>query len=47
MAERRIDVINAYFAFTATPKSSTLKLFGTFGPERVHPKTGTGRLDLL
>ncbi|AZS74840.1 restriction endonuclease subunit R [Streptomyces lydicus] len=30
----------SYFAFTATPKSSTLKLFGTFDPERVHPRTG-------
>ena len=27
----------SYFAFTATPKSSTLKLFGTFDPEKVNP----------
>lgn len=30
----------SYFAFTATPKSPTLKLFGTFDPERVNPRTG-------
>ncbi|SKS23224.1 type III restriction enzyme res subunit [Mycobacteroides abscessus subsp. abscessus] len=30
----------SYFAFTATPKSSTLKLFGRFDPERVNPHTG-------
>ncbi|MFD0200563.1 MULTISPECIES: type I restriction endonuclease subunit R [Saccharothrix] len=30
----------SYFAFTATPKSSTLKLFGTFDPGRVNPRTG-------
>jgi type I restriction enzyme R subunit len=30
----------SYFAFTATPKSATLKLFGTFDPERVNPRTG-------
>ncbi|MFC7326233.1 type I restriction endonuclease subunit R [Marinactinospora rubrisoli] len=30
----------SYFAFTATPKSPTLKLFGTFEPERVNPRTG-------
>jgi type I restriction enzyme R subunit len=30
----------SYFAFTATPKSSTLKLFGTFDPEKVNPRTG-------
>ena len=30
----------SYFAFTATPKSPTLKLFGTFDPERVNPHTG-------
>ena len=29
----------SYFAFTATPKSPTLKLFGTFDPERVNPRT--------
>jgi type I restriction enzyme, R subunit len=28
----------SYFAFTATPKSSTLKLFGTFDPARVNPR---------
>ena len=27
----------SYFAFTATPKSPTLKLFGTFDPEKVNP----------
>ena len=27
----------SYFAFTATPKSSTLKLFGTFDPDKVNP----------
>jgi type I restriction enzyme, R subunit len=30
----------SYFAFTATPKSSTLKLFGTFDPEKVNKRTG-------
>ncbi|WP_204031309.1 type I restriction endonuclease subunit R [Sinosporangium siamense] len=30
----------SYFAFTATPKSPTLKLFGTFDPERANPRTG-------
>lgn len=30
----------SYFAFTATPKSPTLKLFGTWDPERVNPHTG-------
>ncbi|MCZ0989527.1 type I restriction endonuclease subunit R [Streptomyces diastatochromogenes] len=30
----------SYFAFTATPKSPTLKLFGAFDPDRVHPRTG-------
>ncbi|MBP5892001.1 type I restriction endonuclease subunit R [Streptomyces scabiei] len=30
----------SYFAFTATPKSPTLKLFGTFDSERVNPRTG-------
>ncbi len=30
----------SYFAFTATPKSGTLKLFGTFDPDRVNPHTG-------
>ena len=30
----------SYFAFTATPKSPTLKLFGTCDPERVNPRTG-------
>jgi type I restriction enzyme, R subunit len=29
----------SYFAFTATPKSSTLKLFGTFDPDKVNPRT--------
>jgi type I restriction enzyme R subunit len=28
----------SYFTFTATPKSSTLKLFGTFDPDRVNPR---------
>ncbi len=27
----------SYFAFTATPKSSTLKLFGTWDPDKVNP----------
>lgn len=31
----------SYFAFTATPKSPTLKLFGTWNPERIDPRTGT------
>lgn len=30
----------SYFAFTATPKSATLKLFGTFDPDRANPHTG-------
>ncbi len=30
----------SYFAFTATPKSPTLKLFGTFDPEKVNERTG-------
>ena len=30
----------SYFAFTATPKSPTLKLFGTFDPDRPNPRTG-------
>lgn len=30
----------SYFAFTATPKSPTLKLFGTFDPDRVNKHTG-------
>jgi type I restriction enzyme R subunit len=30
----------SYFAFTATPKSATLKLFGRFDPDRVNPRTG-------
>ncbi|GAA0425352.1 type I restriction endonuclease subunit R [Acrocarpospora corrugata] len=30
----------SYFAFTATPTSSTLKLFGRFDPDRVNPRTG-------
>jgi type I restriction enzyme R subunit len=30
----------SYFAFTATPKSSTLKLFGRFDPDKVNPRTG-------
>ncbi|MDH2428887.1 type I restriction endonuclease [Sphaerisporangium sp. TRM90804] len=30
----------SYFAFTATPKSPTLKLFGSFDPARVNPRTG-------
>jgi type I restriction enzyme R subunit len=30
----------SYFAFTATPKSPTLKLFGTFDPNKVNPRTG-------
>jgi type I restriction enzyme, R subunit len=29
----------SYFAFTATPKSSTLKLFGTFDPDKVNPRS--------
>ena len=28
----------SYFAFTATPKSSTLKLFGTWDPDKVNPR---------
>jgi type I restriction enzyme, R subunit len=30
----------SYFAFTATPKYSTLMLFGTFDPDKVNPRTG-------
>jgi type I restriction enzyme, R subunit len=30
----------SYFAFTATPKSSTLKLFGIWDPDKVNPRTG-------
>ena len=30
----------SYFAFTATPKSPTLKLFGTFDPDRLNRRTG-------
>ena len=30
----------SYFAFTATPKSPTLKLFGTFDPDRLNVRTG-------
>jgi type I restriction enzyme R subunit len=30
----------SYFAFTATPKSPTLKLFGTFDPDRPNKRTG-------
>jgi type I restriction enzyme, R subunit len=30
----------SYFAFTATPKSATLKLFGTFDPDRPNPRAG-------
>jgi type I restriction enzyme R subunit len=30
----------SYFAFTATPKSPTLKLFGTFDPDKPNPRTG-------
>jgi type I restriction enzyme, R subunit len=30
----------SYFAFTATPKSATLKLFGRFDPDRVNPRNG-------
>ncbi|MGH3248973.1 MAG: type I restriction endonuclease subunit R, partial [Trebonia sp.] len=30
----------SYFAFTATPKSSTLKLFGTFDPDTANLRTG-------
>jgi type I restriction enzyme R subunit len=29
----------SYFAFTATPKYSTLKLFGTFDPDKVNPRS--------
>jgi type I restriction enzyme R subunit len=31
------------FAFTATPKSSTLKLFGTFDPDKVNPRSPSER----
>jgi type I restriction enzyme R subunit len=30
----------SYFAFTATPKSPTLKLFGTWDEDRINPHTG-------
>jgi type I restriction enzyme, R subunit len=30
----------SYFAFTATPKSATLKLFGTFDPDGPNPRAG-------
>ncbi|WP_432931967.1 type I restriction endonuclease subunit R [Microbispora sp. CA-135349] len=30
----------SYFAFTATPTSATLKLFGTFDPDKVNPRIG-------
>jgi len=30
----------SYFAFTATPKFSTLKLFGRLDPDKVNPRTG-------
>ena len=30
----------SYFAFTATPKAPTLKLFGTFDPDRPNPHNG-------
>ncbi|MEY9963409.1 type I restriction enzyme R subunit [Streptacidiphilus sp. MAP12-16] len=30
----------SYFAFTATPTSATLKLFGRHEPERINPRTG-------
>ena len=30
----------SYFAFTATPKYSTLMLFGTFDPDELDPRTG-------
>jgi type I restriction enzyme R subunit len=30
----------SYFAFTATPKYSTLMLFGTFDPDKINPRTG-------
>lgn len=30
----------SYFAFTATPTSATLKLFGRFDEDEVHPRTG-------
>jgi type I restriction enzyme, R subunit len=30
----------SYFAFTATPKSATLKLFGQFDPDRLNTRTG-------
>jgi type I restriction enzyme R subunit len=30
----------SYFAFTATPTSAALKLFGRFDPDRVNPRTG-------
>ena len=29
----------SYFAFTATPKFSTLQLFGTFDPDKVNPRS--------
>ena len=33
----------SYFAFTATPKASTLKLFGTFDPDMVNPRNPAER----
>jgi type I restriction enzyme, R subunit len=33
----------SYFAFTATPKFSTLQLFGTFDPDKVNPRNPTER----
>jgi type I restriction enzyme, R subunit len=30
----------SYFAFTATPKAPTLKLFGTWDPDKMNPRTG-------
>jgi type I restriction enzyme R subunit len=33
----------SYFAFTATPKASTLKLFGTFAPDKVNPRNPSER----
>jgi type I restriction enzyme R subunit len=36
----------SYFAFTATPTSSTLKLFGTFDPDRRNPHNGEQGMDV-
>jgi len=33
----------SYFAFTATPKYSTLQLFGTFDPDKVNPREPSQR----